>query len=305
MASRTTETFLKACRRQRGDTPEPELRAETGAFLSRVRSEPELLKSTAPELHGLPPEGAAWLAVTFGSAIEAGADARLTGPAVWRLFADWLDRLPASGSPKPSTEQKRLLGALTWLAQSVVAHLARMPELRAELGSDEGLLERLSFLEGHSYATTWVREAITRASGRLLVLHATEGKGAELRYENIGNCFHLFSLIQDAVGAELPGGRTPAPEVGLAARHRSSAEVADHAWWHYGDPRSPSAAIGASIWGEASPRSIPDYDGVQVILLWPPLLGSRGWGSSFFGACLDALPADLVIERILPAPEVF
>lgn len=39
-----------------------------------------------------------------------------------------------------------------------------------------------------------------------------------------------------------------------------------------------------------------------MLLLWPPLLGSRSWDSGFFGPALEALPPDVIVEEEL-SPE--
>jgi len=177
-----------------------------------------------------------------------------------------------------------------------------MPERREALAGDEPLLARLEALEIYTHGATWVREMLLRRSGTLIVLHPASGRAFKLRYTHVARCFHLFSLIQIAIGTRLPGGREPNPAIVAAARGDSHDAVGDEAWWHYGDPRSKTANLQASIWGEAMTRSIPVIDGVQVILLWPPLLQGRGWSHGFFGPHLHALPANVTIDEEL-SPE--
>jgi hypothetical protein len=308
MTTPETDALLRACRAYGGGAPSAELRASTAAFLARAAKEPALLTAATDALASLPPPGAAWLAVTFGTSIETGSDPALTGPFVWKTFTDWLDTLAPSVPPaQPSLvglDREQWLASLPLLAQSVVAHLARLPALRAKLGEDAALIARLHALTNDSFAALWVAEALERSSASLVVLHPTTATGALLRYENVSRCFHLFSLIQEAVGEKLSGGIVPHRSVLAALHGEPDGAEGDHATWHYADPRVNSPQIGASIWGEASVREIPSIEGQQVILLWPKLLGSRGWGSSFFGPMLDALPASVVYERALEPAEV-
>jgi hypothetical protein len=311
MTEPTLENLLSACREHPGGEPSSDLSRRTDDFVARARKEPSILSAAAAELPRLPDAGAAWLAFVFGMAITQGAPAdRTTGPVV-DLFFSWLPRLPATADteeddgtlPAPTPEQAALLQMLPRLCQSVVAHLARSPERRASLARDAALLDRLERHEDYSLGVAWIREALLRISGPLVVLHPPSGQGFRLRYENVSNGFLLFSLLQCALGRRLPGGRRPDPAVGAAARGKSRAELTDHAWWHYGDPRAPKPELQASIWGEASVRSIPEVQGVQTLLLWPPLLQSRGWDAGFFHPHIEDLPPNVVVERKLPAEE--
>jgi len=305
------EIFLGVCRQHDGGEPDERLRQATSELLSRAEEDGALLVAAASALSSLAPAAASWLAITLGAAVERGGDSGQTAPAVLDLLRSWLPRLPTLGPdeneneedrPEPTPEQATLLDALPLLCQSAVAHLARTPTLRAELAQDEQLLERLEELEAFSHGALWLSELLRRASGPLIVLHSHSGAGFRLRYENVASCFHLFSLIQTALGDRVAGGRAPDPAIVEAARGRSNEQLSDEAWWHYGDPRSSTADIGASIWGEAMVRSIPYVDEVQVVLLWPPLLGSRSWDSGFFGPALEAAAPDVVVEQEL-SPE--
>jgi hypothetical protein len=144
---------------------------------------------------------------------------------------------------------------------------------------------------------------LLRSSGTLIVLHPPSGKGFRVRYQNVAVCFHLFSLLQAAIGERIPGGRRPDPKIAAAAHGEDSEDdLTDEAWWHYGDPTAKIPDLGSSIWGEAPVRTIPFIDATQVMLLWPPIMQSRCWTSSFFGPHLQALPSGLVVEEEL-APE--
>lgn len=308
--------FLKACVAHAGGQPTDTLRQLTSQFLRRSRDDASAVAEAAEALRTLPPQGAAFLAVALGAAVENGANADLSARAVVDLLLSWLPQLPTSEGEEdeqreqaaghapperyePTEQEAALLEAFKSLALSVVAHLARAPHLRATLAEDMALLDRLAVLEAYSAGAAWIREMLLRISGSLILLHVPSGRGFRLQFRNIATCFHLFSLIQAAIGEQLPGGRKPDPIVAAAARGRTHDKVKDTAWWHYGDPRSTKADPRQSIWGEALVREIPVIEGQRVILLWPALLQAREWDSSFFGPQLDALMPDATLESEL------
>ena len=171
------------------------------------------------------------------------------------------------------------------------------------MGQDAPLLDRLDVLGGYSHGAWWVREALLKTSGKLVLLHPPSGTGLRLWYDNVSHNFHLFSLLQTTVGTAIPGGRLADDTVALVARGQSADPVTDEAWWHYGTATSPKPELKASLWGEGLVRDIPRLDGEQVILLWPPVLGSRSWDAGFLGPHLEAMPADAGVERVLGADE--
>jgi hypothetical protein len=293
------DTLLRECRAQKGNAPSESLREAARAFVADALRSREPLEAVASALATESPSSLSWLAIVLGSAAEAGADPSVAGE---RLFAAFerLAKVVREGSPR---EQDEAIDLMPRCAQGVVAHLARLPALREKLGANAALLDDLRATEAGSPAASWVRVALECTSGPLVVLHPLSGKGAMLRVENVANCFHLFTLIQCAVGAKIEGGRTVRKVIDDCAHGRSDAATDDQAFWYYGDPRAPKPELAASIWGEASVRSIPEIDGVRVLLLWPPLVGARFWDSSFFGPFLDAMPADVVFERMLSDEE--
>lgn len=293
------DTLLRECRAQKGNAPSESLRAAARAFVEEALRSRETLEAVASALATESPAALSWLAIVLGSAAESGADPSVAGE---RLFAAFekVAKIVREGSQRAQDEA---IDVMPRCAQGVVAHLARLPALREKLGANEALLDDLRAAESGSPAASWVRVALECTSGPLVVLHPLSGKGAMLRVENVANCFHLFTLIQCAVGAQIDGGRAVRKVIDDCAHGRAEAATDDQAFWHYGDPRSAKPELGASIWGEASVRSIPEIDGARVVLLWPPLVGARFWDSSFFGPFLDPMPADVVFERMLTDEE--
>lgn len=300
--------LLDACADFRADTPPDDpLRQASSIFLRAALKDPSLIEQAIIALEELSPDAISWMALIFGSYAENGGRADLTVTTLVGHLRDWCDKLPAilseeDGLPDPDEAQTALLRAAPFLCQSIVGHLGRLPQTQATLAKDVTLLERLDELGDYSHGFMWVYEALTRWSSPLLILHVPSGAGMRLQIHHVSNCFHLFSLIQCAVGKRLPGGQDPDPTLSAAAHGEGLESCSDHAWWHYGNPLSPTPAIERSIWGEAHPSTIPCIDGNPVILLWPSLLSSRSWDSGFFGPHLDAMPAGVVVEEILSTP---
>ncbi|MFT4184157.1 MAG: hypothetical protein QM636_19820, partial [Rhizobium sp.] len=217
----------------------------------------------------------------------------------------WLPQIHRgfSGRKPLTPRQQQLLEAFQLLGQSVVSHLAVMPEERKLAAENAGLMTQLRDLQDHTPAAAWVRQMLLSRSGGLVVLHLPSGRGFRLRYENIVNGFQLFTLIQAAFGETLPGGREPNRFIVDMARCVTLVEEGtDEAWWSYGAPAGQPGAQGA-ISGEASVDEIARIDGAQVVLLSPPLAGAPLWDTSFFTPQLFAMPANVVIEGELTAQE--
>lgn len=282
--------------------------SSTRGFLAAASKDDSLLREAAASLATQDSGSAAWIAVTLGTLVERGASAELSGRAVLDLLQSLLAKLPASGSaedppPEPTREQTTLLAQFRYVCQSAVTHLARLPALRESLGGHASLLERLAELGGYSHGAWWVREALLKTSGTLILFHPPSSTGLRLWYSNVSTNFHLFSLLQTAVGTAIPGGRVADDTVALVARGKSADAISDEAWWHYGAATSPKPDMSASIWGEGLVREIPRVNGDQVILLWPPILASRTWDAGFLQPHLEAMPADAGVERTLTPEE--
>jgi hypothetical protein len=292
-----------------GSQPNGPMLTATRAFLESAGRDSTLLAEAAASLTRLSAGPATWLAVACGTAVERGASPEITGPAVFDLLRATLSGLPewnessSDELPELTSEQTATLELLPFLCQSVVTHLARLPAQRESMGADAVLLNRLNQISAYSHGAIWVREALTKSSGALLLLHPSARKGLRLRYSNVSNCFHLFSLVQTAVGTSLEGGNEPNAVIARVARGKSSEEVSDQAWWHYSHASSAVPEIATSIRGDGLVREIPEIDGFRVVLAWPPILATRHWDAGFLGPHLDAMPADVVLEGALTDAE--
>lgn len=293
---RATEALLKEARTLSKCEPTPALRHATAGFIDAVvQNRTDVPKKVLAALPTLSPAGAGWIAVVLGSAVEQGLDPRSGGPALVELLRQWLTQRPLS---------TQVSGAFPWLGQALVAHLARDADLRARLGDEKPLLKALDDASKETCGALWVHEVLLRRSGRLIVLHVESRRGMAMRYENVGTCFHLFTLVQAAIGTRLPGGREPIQEVVDAAMGGTATSRSDSAWWHYQDRGATVPDFMSSLWAEWSVDDILELDGVRVLVLCPPILGGRSWDSSFFGPPLDAAPSRVILERELDRAEV-
>lgn len=283
--------------------PSPTLLAATRAVLDAV----EDAGGPAPAplldaLRTLPPIGAAWIAITLGSAVERGLSPATSAQAVVELMRRWLDAMPADDDAEDVLAPD-VVAAFPWLGQAVVAHLARAPDLRARLARDARLQAQLRRASSQTYGAAWVHELLLRRSGELVVLHVESRRALALRYENVGRVFHLFTLLQGAIGTRLPGGREPDLALVEAAMGGAPSSNGDSAWWHYQDAFAADRHFMNSLWAEWSVSDLPLLDGVLVLVLWPPILAGRHWDSSFFGPALAAAVPRVTLVRELDSAE--
>ncbi len=106
-------------------------------------------------------------------------------------------RLPLPGDP----------GRLEPLGQGLVAHLARSPSHRTYLQAREDWIAELERAESFSPGPGWVLELLRKQSGQLVVLHLEQRRGFQVTYENLSNCFHLFTLLQAALVGKVSDAR--------------------------------------------------------------------------------------------------
>ncbi|NLR99208.1 hypothetical protein HGP17_20500 [Rhizobium sp. P38BS-XIX] len=297
--------LLAACRTYAGGRVDTRFNAAAQAFYASANAQPKIAARAARELGSLPPPGAAVLANMLGTIVEKGGSVERSGPAVWELYQAWLPQIHRgfSGRKELSPRQRQLLEAFQLLSQSAVSHLSAMPQERALAASNKTLMAQLSELQDYTPGAAWVRQMLLSRSDALLVLHLPSRQGFRLRYENIVNGFHLFTLIQAVFGETLPGGRVPNKFIVDMARCITVAEEGnDEPWWRYETVQANERGL-VEISGEASVETISRIDGRQVILLSPPVEGAALWDTSFFTPQLFAMPASVVLEETLTASE--
>jgi hypothetical protein len=265
----------------------------------------ELLTNALPNIDA--PIGAGLLAVWFGSGVEGGAPPDTTMVPVLRTMIRWTQQIMTApedserDDPEPDEE---ILSGIQFLGQALVAHLGRSRDLRDQVAAKTDVVNEFDRVAHLAVGATWVAELLRQKSGDLLVLHGEQPVGVQVRYENLSNCFHLFTLLQGELATIMPGAEKPDKRVIAVAKGELFDDVNDTAWWHFGPGDSPEANLGSSIWGEASPDSIPTIDGNQVMILWPPLLKGRGWSGGFLGPFLQASPPSVTLQHQLSEDEV-
>ena len=297
--------LLAACRSYAGGRVDARFNAAAQAFYADAKAQPKIVTRAARELRSLPPPGAAILANMLGTVVETGGSVERSGGAVWELYMAWLPQIHRgfAGRKELSPKQQQLLEAFQLLGQSVVSHLASMPQQRALAASNTGLMAQLAELQDYTPGAAWVRQMLLSRSDGLLVLHVPSRRGFRLRYENIVNCFHLFTLMQAAFGETLPDGRAPNRFIIDMARCVTVVEEGnDEPWWRYEAVQADQSGT-VEISGEASVDSINRIDGMQVILLSPSVEGAAFWDTSFFTPQLFAMPANVVLESELTSTE--
>ncbi|MDK4705819.1 hypothetical protein PH562_26480 [Rhizobium sp. CNPSo 4062] len=298
--------LLAACRAYAGGRVDTRFNAAAQAFYASAKAQPKIAARAARELSRLPPPGAAVLANMLGTIVEKGGSVERSGPAVWELYQAWLPQIHRgfAGRKELSPRQRQLLDAFQLLGQSAVSHLSGMPQERALAAGNKALMAQLAELQDYTPGAAWVRQVLLSRSDELLVLHLPSRQGFRLRYENIVNCFHLFTLVQAAFGERLAGGRAPNRLIVDMARCVTVAEEGnDEPWWRYRTVRPDESGL-VDVSGEASVETISRVDDRQIILLSPPVEGAALWDTSFFTPQLFAMPANVVLEETLTAQEV-
>lgn len=272
----------------------------------------EIRTRIAESLHEITsPTGVGLIAIWLGAAIENEGDPKVSGKFVISSIIDWSKQVPdlpeddeqGDDSKLPKVDSDLVRG-LEMLGQSAVAHLSRDDGLLTSLRCDEEAHKVLTVAENWSPGPMWVMEIVRQRSGEMIVLHGVEKKGFNVRYENLSNCFHLFTLLQGALGNKMPGGRKAAERALAVALGDEYEKVHDQAWWHFGQGTSASPELATMVFGEATLESIEKVDGVQVLLLWPPILESRSWDGGFFSPYLAAAPPSVRIVAELDNMEI-
>ncbi len=306
------EDALAAANAERDPEISERLRSALNAFAQiKATSSAGIAKLLAPRVPDLEsPVGMGLLAVWIGAAVENGADPADTLFHLVEAFMRLSRTLPDLDEDEERDLDEVLAGheetliGLQNLGRSIVSHLSRGKGLKQLLEAHPGACAEIERASHASIGAGWIQEILRQRSGELVVLHGIESKGFRLAYENIGNCFHLFSLLQGALENRMPGGKKTSPETLAAARGTVVSQKAhDQAWWHYGQGTNPKAELNSLIYGEASPDSIIPIDGTQVILLWPNVM-ERGWDGGFFSPTLKVAPPDVRVLSELSADEV-
>lgn len=245
------------------------------------------------------PIGVGYLCVWIGASVEGGRPAEQTMSMVIDAFLRWSRAVPVTeNGTEAAKPDQEVLGALSLLASSTVSHLRLLPETARRALDTQELFEACERIAHLSDGASWVLQKLRQESGDLVFLLAERKTGYLLRYENLTNCFHLFTLLQNALADEKPKSATLDRQAVAVASGDEDGDCTDRAWWHYSQPHATEANIAASIWGEGAPGDIAEVAGTRIMVGWQTVLGSRSWDAGFFTPILQqALPkVELVRE---------
>jgi hypothetical protein len=240
--------------------------------------------------------------------VERGGEPGETCRPIIDTFLKWSRTIETSPNGnddivRPAPDAGVLTG-LQLLGQAIVAHVARLPDVRKWMRDTpeiRGEFDRVAHL---SVGASWVLQLLTQCSGELVVLNTAKKIGVQVRYSNISNCFHLFTLLQGALAGVMPDAKKVNPITHAIALGTNHGTCSDEAWWHYGQPSVSTQAIAGMVWGEMTPSGIARVDGEQVLLLCPPILKNRAWDAGFFTPILEATPPKVELLKLLQDMEV-
>jgi hypothetical protein len=300
---------LNAANRQRGITGSDELVSALNALAAIPPQQREGSESTiANALSALTsPTGAGFLAVRLGAAVERGAAPEATCRPIIDTFLKWsrtIETYPDGHNGTQPEPDPEALAGLQLLGQAIISHVARLPDVCNGMRESPEIRDEFDRIAHLSVGALWVVQLLTQCSGQLIVLNTAKKIGVLVRYSNISNCFHLFTLLQGAITGIMPDAQHTDAYVHDIARGRKHEHCRDAAWWHYGQPNLPSPALAGTVWGEMPPSGIAKIDGEQVLLLWPPIMGHRGWDASFFSPILEESLPKVEVLKVLSDSEV-
>jgi hypothetical protein len=296
---------VEAADDQRGAEITDRLREALSAMAPHADSD-EARQLLASKMVGVrTPIGVGLIAMWLGAVAENGLDPAPVIPSMMEALLKWSRTIRAAdGESCPETIDDNLDKGMQWLGQGLMANLGRCAAQREVYAGREDVLTELERTGDVAVGCMWVTELLRKLSGTLLVVHVAGRKACFVSYENISNCFHLFTLLQASLTRLMPGARTTPRNVLAVARGESTEAVTDEAWWHYGRGDVPESNIAASVWGEGSPLQIPQVNGVQVLLLWPPYFAGRSWDGGFFMPFIAAAPSSVAVLNHLTTEQL-
>jgi len=234
-------------------------------------------------------------ALTIGTLVESGADPEVAAGAV-------LARLEAELS-EPAAEAMRHERIVQFLGLASMAMLSRSLPVRQAARRRSRLHEAVK--ESGVAEARFIGQTLDLVDDlSLLVLHVERHEALEIRIDAVASIFHLMTLLADRF-PEWCDGEPMSPEMGAIARGELplTERVSDHARFHLFDYSGLDRHPGSSLWGEASPASIPTLENERVVLVGSKLFGSRSWGAEFFASFHDALRSGIRVEARLSAAD--
>lgn len=234
---------------------------------------------------------AARIALSIGTLVEYGASPELAAEAVLRRLHGELTQ--------PSADNARHQRCVKFFGLASMAMLSRSASVRAAARRRRGLHAALSASDVAE--TGFVTRTLALVDDLpVLVLHVERPEAFRIRLDAVACIFHFMTLLAYRF-PEWCGDDPPDAEVSAIARGEQPLTelVSDHARFHLFDYSGLDRHPGSSLWGEASPDSIPMLDGERVVLVGKQLFGSRSWDANFFANYHDALRSGIRVEARL------
>lgn len=238
---------------------------------------------------------AARVALTIGTLVEYGADPELAGEAVLgRLEKELTEPSHDSALHRRIVKFFGLAGMAMLSRSSLLRQAARRRTRLHAAVSDSDVSEA-----GFIARTLELVDDLP-----LLVLHMERPDAFRIRIDAVASIFHFMTLLADRF-PEWCGDDPPDPDVSAIARGELAltTNISDHARFHLFDYSGIDRHPGSSLWGEASPATIPMLDGEHIVLVGRKLFGSRSWDAAFFANFHDALLSSVRVEARLGAAD--
>jgi hypothetical protein len=284
-----------------------------------------LLAEVAPLIRVEDPFRAAAIAVNCGTLTEMGGDPNLVAPHLLavlprhtQLACELIERQANADDATIFSESPDVVRAgagSRYLLLATMTVFCRLPEYRERARENIELCERIEVLRDEHHEANFVAQLLSFTDAmELLVLAPNEKKGFRVALEAVSTAAHLFTLLQAELisNNHLYGDALDANVVQVARGEVPHTELChDHARFHYypwgglkADGTLDETNLLVNIPVDLSPRDIPPFDGVPVMLVGPKVWGSRSWDSNFFANIHDALQSRVEIVSVLSQDEV-
>jgi hypothetical protein len=282
----------------------------------------EVLRRVAPTVGMTDPYKAAVMALLCGTLVEWGADPDELAPlllarlpaflATAESVADRVEKEPTEDLFAANPDGVRAWYALSLMLLPTMAVLARDMEWRQAARAEPDLVRGIEALREHNREADFVAQTLSYVDGiELVVLHPAEGKGFRVELEAVHTNAHFFTLLHGSLinGGHLPGRAIDEQLLGVATGEVPHDKLlTDDARWQfytwrglYPDGSYAGADMSTWLFVEDPPTVIPEFEGERVVILGPPVLGSRMWDSNFFANIHDALrSAARVVGELAP-----
>ncbi|MCE9560465.1 MAG: hypothetical protein K8U57_00275 [Planctomycetes bacterium] len=273
------------------------------------------------------PDGfkASVMALLCGTLVDWGADSTEFGNLLLARLPGFLVLAESVAEHAETVASEELLAAnpegfsawqgLSLMLLGTMSVLMRRVDFRQAARTNPELVLSLVALRDRNKEAEFVATTLGYTDGlELIVLHPHEGRAFLVELEAVNTNFHLFTLLQgELIGGGLLQGEAVDPAVIAVARGEIPHEalVNDQARFHFYNwmGLQPDGTLAENdmatwVWGEAHPEEIPEFEGIRLLILGPPLMGVKPWDSNFFANIHDALRSAARVVQVLPDDQV-